>query len=53
MAKYAANTAWVLLIDKVSFSLGVHTPPPLSSISQSLQKEKTENERCAWGFVIV
>ncbi len=45
MAKYAANTAWVLLIDKVSFSLGVFFSCQANSL-----KKKRENERCAGFF---
>jgi len=38
MAKYAANTAWVLLIDKVSFSLG--TLPPVKHIAIAPKRKR-------------
>lgn len=44
MAKYAANTAWVLLIDKVSFSLGV--PPLVKHIAIAPKRKDREWEMC-------
>lgn len=48
MAKYAANTAWVLLIDKVSFSLGCFFL--LLFFSCQANAPKKERMRCAGGF---
>lgn len=46
MAKYAANTAWVLLIDKVSFSLGV--PPPCQAYRNRSKKKRQRMRDVHW-----